>query len=92
MGPNNTKNLLESVIFSYLTVNLAFIAKNTKFDQETVALLCVKTKSGAHKQLAFYFQMRKQFCKHLHSSLISMIHSESLATRLQSTIHVYKML
>jgi hypothetical protein len=35
-------------------------------------LLCVKTKSGAHKQLTFYFQMRKYFCRHLHSSLISM--------------------
>jgi len=36
-------------------------------------VLCVKTKSGAHKQLTFYFQMRKYFCRHLHSSLISMI-------------------
>jgi DNA mismatch repair ATPase MutS len=35
-------------------------------------LLCVKTKSGAHKQLTFYFQMRKYFSRHLHSSLISM--------------------
>jgi hypothetical protein len=36
-------------------------------------LLCVKTKSGAHKQLTFYFQMWKYFCRHLHSSLISML-------------------
>jgi hypothetical protein len=52
MGPNNTKNSSKSVIFSYLTMNnLAFIVKKTtKFDQETVSLLCVKTKSGAHKQ------------------------------------------
>jgi hypothetical protein len=40
-------------------------------------LLCVKTKSGAHKQLTFYFQMRKYFCRHLHSSLISMIGTNS---------------
>jgi len=46
---------------------------NTKFDQKTVSLLCVKTKSGAHKQLTFYFQMWKYFCRHLHSSLISMV-------------------
>ncbi len=37
------------------------------------SLLCVKTKSGAHKQLTFYFQMWKYFCRHLHSSLISMV-------------------
>jgi hypothetical protein len=35
-------------------------------------LLCVKTKSGAHKQQTFYFQMWKYFCKHLHSTPISM--------------------
>jgi hypothetical protein len=56
MGPNNTKNSSKSVIFSYLTINniarmnLAFIVKNTKFDQKIVSLLCVITKSGAHKQ------------------------------------------
>ena len=76
MGPNNTKNSSKSVIFSYLTMNnivkIFLIVKNTKFDQETVSLLCVKTKSGAHKQLTFYFQMRKYFCRHLHSSLSSM--------------------
>jgi len=54
MGPNNTKNSSKSVIFSYLTMNnivrmLLLLLKNTKFDQETVTLLCVKTKSGAHK-------------------------------------------
>ncbi len=32
-----------------------------------------QTKSGAHKQLTFYFQMWKYFCRHLHSSLISMV-------------------
>ncbi len=37
-----------------------------------VSLLCVKTKSGAHKQPTYNFQMRKHFCSHLHSSLISM--------------------
>ena len=41
--------------------NLAFIVKNTKFDQETVSLLCVKNKCGAHKQQTYYFQMRKHF-------------------------------
>jgi hypothetical protein len=56
MGPNNTKNASKSVIFSYLSMNnivriLFLFKKNTKFDQETVSLLCVKTKSGAHKQL-----------------------------------------
>jgi hypothetical protein len=50
--------------------------KNTKFDQKTVSLLCVKTKSGAHKQLTFYFQMRKYFCSHLHSRLISMVQTK----------------
>ncbi len=38
--------------------------------KKTVSLLCVKTKIGAHKQLTFYFQMRKYFCRHLHSSLL----------------------
>ncbi len=56
MGPNNTKNSSKSVIFSYLTMNnivriFFLIVKNTKFDQETVSLLCAKTKSWAHKQL-----------------------------------------
>ncbi len=56
MGPNNTKNSSESVIFLIFNYekycqNLAFIVKKpTKFDQKTVSLLCVKTKSGAHKQ------------------------------------------
>ncbi len=50
IGPNNTKNI-KSVIFSYLTMNnivwiFFIIVQNTKFDQETVSLLCVKTKSG----------------------------------------------
>ena len=54
-----------------------FIVKNTKFDQTTISLLCIKTKSGAHKQLTYYFQMRKHFCKHLHSSLFSMQKSDS---------------
>ncbi len=59
MGPNNTKNSSKSVIFSYLIMNnnivkiFFLIVKNTKFDQETVSLLCVKTKSGAHKQLTY---------------------------------------
>ncbi len=56
MGPQNTKNSSKSVIFSYLTMNdivriLLLLQKNTKFDQKNVSLLCVKTKSGAHKQL-----------------------------------------
>ncbi len=46
--------------------------KTPNFIKKTVSLLCVKTKSWAHKQLTFYFQMRKYFCRHLHSSLISM--------------------
>ncbi len=55
MVPNNTKNSSISVIFSYLTMNnivriSLLLLKNTKFDQKTVYLLCVKTKSGAHKQ------------------------------------------
>jgi hypothetical protein len=82
MGPNNTKNL--SLKCDFLTINykkycqnLVLILKNTKFDQKTVSLLGVKTKSGAHKQLTFYFQMRKYFCRHLHSSLISMTKSHS---------------
>jgi len=57
--------------------------KNTKFDQKTVSLLCVKTKSGAHKQLTFYFQMWKYFCRHLHSSLISMIDPNKECPRLR---------
>ncbi len=56
MGPDNAKNASKSVIFSYLTMNnivriLPLLQKKpTKFDQKTVSLLCVKTKSGAHKQ------------------------------------------
>ncbi len=55
MGPQNTKNSSKSVIFSYLTMNniariLFYCNKKPKFDQELVSLLCVKTKSGAHKQ------------------------------------------
>jgi hypothetical protein len=55
MSPNNTKNSslkCEILIFNYewYFQNLVFIVKNTKFDQKTVSLLCVKTKSGAHKQ------------------------------------------
>jgi hypothetical protein len=54
MGPNNTKNLslkCDFLIFNYekYCQDLLFIVKNTKFDQKTVSLLCVKTKSGAHK-------------------------------------------
>jgi hypothetical protein len=44
-----------------------FNRKNSKFDQKT------ENKSRAHKQLTVYFQMRKYFCRHLHSSLISMV-------------------
>ncbi len=33
-----------------------------------------QSKSEAHKQLTFYFQVRKYFCGHLHSSLISMVY------------------
>jgi len=46
--------------------------KTPNLIKKTVSLLCVKTKNGVHKQLTFYFQMRKYFCRHLHSSLISM--------------------
>jgi hypothetical protein len=36
--------------------------------------LCFVSKTiVGHKQLTFYFQMRKYFCQHLHSSLISMV-------------------
>jgi hypothetical protein len=76
MGPNYTKNSLKCefliINFKYCCQNFVLIVKNPKFDQKTVSLLCVKPKSGAHKQLTFYFQMRKYFCRHLHSSLISM--------------------
>jgi hypothetical protein len=53
-GPQQRK-LIKNVIFSYLIVNnivtiLLLLQKSTKFDQETVSLLCVKTKSGVHKQ------------------------------------------
>ncbi len=79
MGPNNTKN--SSLKCDFLIINnekycqnlVLIVKKTTKFDQKTVSLLCVKTKSGAHKQLTFYFQFRKFFCRHLHSSLISML-------------------
>ncbi len=55
MGPKNTKNSSKSAIFSYVAMNnivriLRLLWKNTNFDQETVSLLCVKTKSGAYKQ------------------------------------------
>jgi hypothetical protein len=78
MGPNNTKNSSLKCDFHIINYeqycqNLVLIVKNTKFDQKTVSLLCVKTKSGAHKQLTFYFQMWKFVCRHLHSSLISMV-------------------
>ncbi len=48
MGPNNAKNSLKSVIFYNIVRILLLLLKNTKFDQKTVSLLCVKTKSGAH--------------------------------------------
>ncbi len=54
MGPNNTKTQqkCDFLIFNYVLYcqNFGFIVKNTKFDQKTVSLLCVKTKSRAHKQ------------------------------------------
>jgi hypothetical protein len=59
-------------MISNIVRSFFLIVKNTKFDQKPVSLLCVKTKSGAHKQLTFYFQMRKYFCRYLHSSPISM--------------------
>ncbi len=47
MNPNNTKNSslkCDFLIFNYEQYqNLVFIEKNTKFDQKTVSLLCVKT-------------------------------------------------
>ncbi len=83
MGPNNTKNSSLKCDFHIINYeqycqNLVLIVKNTKFDQKTVSLLCVKTKSGAHKQLTFYFQMWKYVCRLLHSSLISMVISQSI--------------
>ncbi len=78
MGPNYTKN--SSLKCDFLIINhekycrnFVLIEKSTKFDQKTVSLLFVKIKSGAHKQLIFYFQMRKYFCRYLHSSSISMV-------------------
>jgi hypothetical protein len=51
MGPDSTKNSLLKcdffiIIYEYYCQNLVFIVKNTKFDQKTVSLLCVKTNSG----------------------------------------------
>ncbi len=62
MGPNNTKNSSLKcdyliIYYEYYCQNLVLIVKKpTKFDQKTVSLLCVKTKSGAHKQQTFYFK------------------------------------
>jgi hypothetical protein len=77
MGPNNTKNSsikcdFHIINYEYCQNLVLIVKKNTKFDQKLFSLLCVKTKSGAHKQLTFYFQLWKYFCRHLHSSLISM--------------------
>jgi hypothetical protein len=78
MGTNNTKNSslkCDFLIFNFESESCFYCKKtNTKFDQKTVSLLCVKMKSGAHKQLTFLFQLRKYFCRHLHSSLISMVY------------------
>jgi hypothetical protein len=75
MGPNDIKNSSLKCDFHNIQYcqNLVLIVKSTKFDEKTVSLLCIKTKSGAHKQLTFYFQKWKYFCRHLHSSLISMV-------------------
>ncbi len=53
-------------------VRILFQLKKTPNLIKKLFLGFVKTKSGAHKQLTFYFQIRKHFCRHLHSSLISM--------------------
>ncbi len=79
-----------------MLIESCFYFKNTKFDQETVSLLCAKTKSGAHKQQTWKFQTRKHFCRHLHSSLISMLprhwwwHCHSARTWLVGLIFVGK--
>jgi hypothetical protein len=77
MGPNNTKNSSLKCDFHIINTekycqNLVLIVKKHQIWSKTVSLLCVKTKSMAHKQLTFYFQMWKYFCRHLHPSLISM--------------------
>ncbi len=51
MGPNNTKDWpwkCDFLILSYelFCQNLVFRVKNTKLDQKTVSLLCVKIQSG----------------------------------------------
>jgi hypothetical protein len=89
MGPQNTKNSslkCDFLIINYeeYCQNLVIIVKNTKFDQKTVSLLCVKTKSGARKQLTFYCQISKYFCRHLHSSLFFM--GLMLTRQLSSTL------
>ncbi len=55
MGPNNSKKSslkCDFLIFNYdkYCKNLVLMVKNTKFDQKTGFLQCVKTKSGAHKK------------------------------------------
>jgi hypothetical protein len=50
MGPNNIKNSSKNLTMNNIVRIFFLIVKNTKFDQETVSLLCVKTNSGAHKQ------------------------------------------
>ncbi len=60
--------------------------------KKSVSLLCVKTKSGAHKQLTFCFHVRKYFCSHLHSSRISMHLNLSSNAAEQLTISRYSLL
>jgi len=68
-APTTLKN--SSLKWDFLIINYELYCQS-----KTVSLLCVKTKSGAHKQVSFYFQMRKYFCRHLHSNLISMLASD----------------
>ncbi len=88
MGPNNTKN--SSLKCNFLIINhesycqnlVLIVKKHKNFIKKTVSLLCVKTKSGVHKQLTFYFQMRKYFCRHLHSCPISMVSTDLKTSQL----------
>jgi hypothetical protein len=55
MGPNTLKTN-QKVLFSHILAmnqNLVFIVKTPNLIKKTVSLLCVKTKSGAHKQLTY---------------------------------------
>jgi hypothetical protein len=76
MGLDNTKNSSKSVILSYLTMNsiVRILLLSSKTPNLMIKLfLCFVSRprvgpiNSKHK-----FQMREHFCRHLHSSLISM--------------------